>query len=304
MIDVVRGVLRVRKWPARRGKPRSAAQRFWVDWFKQANLLAKYADGYSMARAIELTRKTGLYPRDILLKAMRGRLYTWVDETGWRWYPMAARQDISESLDVLSQRVGSLLVRAEDFWKDVAPGTFGDVLTHQLGDVPPKWIAPAGGGGISTEILPGSPIVPDGTVNFYDVDVTKYATLEANFDVVGFASSDRPVFRFSIDGGLTFKAAAADYRMVFVNHAGSGFQTLSQGHLSPTAGTTAHRCIVTFTNLRAGRCAWSSSSARASNSGVVYTGFFNFDGPVTDIRFLGWVGANFNAGNIHLVGSW
>lgn len=146
MVDAVRGVLRVRRWPAKYGKPRSALQAWWIDWFRQANLLAKYADGLSQVRAKEMTEGTGMYPRDILLKAMRGRLYFWADQDGWKWYSMAAIQDISESLDVLAQTVGSVLVRATDRWRAPPAAAIGDVLTYQGDTAPAVWL-PAGGGG-------------------------------------------------------------------------------------------------------------------------------------------------------------
>lgn len=147
MIDTVRGVLRVRKWPKKYGKARSALQQYWIDWFRQANLLAKYADGAQQARAIAMTKGSGLYPRDVMLKAMRGRLYTWADTTGWKWYPMAAIQDVSDSLDALAQTVGSILVRASDRWRDAAAGIAGDVLTNMGPGVAPEWQPAAGGGG-------------------------------------------------------------------------------------------------------------------------------------------------------------
>ena len=145
MIDTVRGVLRVRKWPRKRGTPKSASQRYWIDWFRQANYLAKYVDGASAARAIEITKDSGMYPRDVILAAMRGRLYSWHDRTGKVWHPVAAIQDISESLDVLAQDVGSLLVRFADRWRRVPDETIGDVLTFKGAGVPPEWETPAGG---------------------------------------------------------------------------------------------------------------------------------------------------------------
>lgn len=147
MIDTVRGVIRVRRWPKKRGKPKSEKQRFWIDWFTQANLLAKYADPMSQARAIEFSKDSGLYPRDILLQAMRGRLYTWADETGWRWFSVAAIQDLSDTLDVLAQTVGSILVRAVDRWRAPDPGNVDDVLTLKGTPPIPAWFPTAGGGG-------------------------------------------------------------------------------------------------------------------------------------------------------------
>jgi len=143
MVDAVRGVLRVRKWPRKSGRPTSARQLFWIDWFRQANRLAKYADAMSQARAIELTKGSGMYPRDIILQAMRGRLYTWRDSTGWKWYPVAAIGDISETLDVLAQTVGSVLVRAADRWRALAPGLAGDVLTSAGPGATPIFASPA-----------------------------------------------------------------------------------------------------------------------------------------------------------------
>jgi hypothetical protein len=142
MVDTVRGVLRIRKWPRKRGTPKSKSQLWWIDWFKQANKLAKYVDAASMRRAIELTAGTGKYPRDILLQAMRGRLYVWQDENGKTWYPMAGIQDISDSLDVLAQEVGSVLVRAADRWRNVAGGAAGEVFTHQGPSTSPTWEPP------------------------------------------------------------------------------------------------------------------------------------------------------------------
>jgi len=143
MIDTVRGVLRVRKWPKKRGPPRSAAQRFWVDWFTQANRLAHYVDGMAQVRAIEMTKLSGMYPRDVLLKAMRGRLYSLVDQNGWKWFSMAAIQDISDTLDILGQTVGDVLVRATDRWRPPPTGNVGEVLTHAGPGAPPGWATPA-----------------------------------------------------------------------------------------------------------------------------------------------------------------
>jgi len=155
-------------------------QRWWIDWFKQANLLAKYADAASIIRSKEMAAGSGMYPRDVLLKAMRGRLYNWVDQDGWRWYSMAAVGDISESLDVLAQSIGSLLVRAADRWRTVPPGNPGDVLTHQAADEPPVWLPGGGGGGafagalvrnLANQSIPNSTTVAVAfTAELYDTD--------------------------------------------------------------------------------------------------------------------------------------
>ncbi len=102
-------------------------------------MLAKYADAMSQTRAKEMAAGSGMYPRDILLKAMRGRLYWWIDQDGWKWYSVAAVNDISEALDVLAQTVGDVLVRATDRWRAPLIGAAGTVLTNQGPGLPPAW---------------------------------------------------------------------------------------------------------------------------------------------------------------------
>jgi len=179
MIDAVRGVLRVRKWPKKRGTPTSARQRLWIEWFRQANELAKYADPMSQVRAIEMTKASGMYPRDVLLKAMRGRLYFWADTAGWKWFSVAARQDISDTLDVLAQTVGNILVRAKDRWKPPAAGVLDDVLTLKGADLVPEWSPAAGGGGAFAGALVsslGNQLIANGTWTAIIFDAETYDT--------------------------------------------------------------------------------------------------------------------------------
>ena len=302
MVDVVRGVLRVRKWPAKRGPPRSEAQRYWVDWFKQANLLAKYADANSQRTAIQLTKGTGKYPRDLLLQAMRGRLYTWTDQFGWRWYSMAARQDISESLDVLAQTIGSVLVRGQAWWAAAAGGVLGDVLTHRGPADPPEWLAPAGGGGITQEQLAGTPISPDNTVSSYEFDVSAYMSVDIVLDTLGFAASDRPMFRFSIDNGVSYKAGATDYMRFFIDKGSNGVAgktEINATHLNAASGQQAH---FKFSNLRVGQCGYLGVGGTTSALAKSLGGFATFASPVTNIKLYSNAGNNMNAGTIRAVG--
>ena len=74
VVDTVRGKLRVRAWPKPRGKPKSARVRAQNEWFRDANHLAKKAAGDQIKTAMVMTKNTGLYPRDVILKAMAGNL--------------------------------------------------------------------------------------------------------------------------------------------------------------------------------------------------------------------------------------
>ena len=302
MVYVSRGQIRVQKWPKKRGSPTSEKQRFWVEWFRQANLLAKYADAESLRLAIEYTKGSGWYPRDILLKAMRGRLYWWTDTTGWKWYPVAAIGDISETLDVLAQTVGSVLVRAVDRWRAPPVGALDDVLTNQGPGNPPEWKPITGAAGVTQEELAGSPVVVDNTASFYDFDVTGYVTIDLKIEAIIFAASDRPALRVSTDGGLTYHGAAADYRfMQFNNLAGAG-GVASRMTWDDNASAGSWSGIMHFSDLRAGRCSYNGIISRGSTSCKLHSGFFRAAGPITHIRVFAWTGSNMVTGTIQLTG--
>ncbi len=300
MIDTVRGVLRVRKWPRKYGKPRSALQAYWVDWFKQANLLAKYADAMSQRRAIEMTKGSGLYPRDVLLKAMRGRLYWWIDDTGWKWFPMAGISDISGALEVLGQTIGDVLVRATDRWRPALEGAAGKVLTHQGPAAAPKWVV-AGAGGVVQVELTESPISPDGSVSEYNFDVTNYSEVEFTLDGLGFAVSGALQVRLSTDGGVSYKAGASDYRssrmtaVVEYNADRSTFLFFDIGALTDHNGTCR------LSNLRAGRAVQCGYVGTAGGTSIL-NGFANFDGPITHVKLFAGGSQLLDAGTIRAVG--
>lgn len=300
MIDVLRGQIRVRKWPEKRGPPKSPLQAWWVDWFKQANLLAKYADGASLARAIDMSLGSGMYPRDILLKAMRGRLYSWVDPEGNKWRSMAAINDISNSLDVLSQAIGSVLVRATDRWRVPEGANPGYQLTYVSAAAPPVWQAPAASG-VQVGELAESPISPDNTIHEYFFDVAAYSSVEISIENLGNAASDAAHFRFSTDGGATYRNGAADYRALQVSATVENSQSRTTLLFNDGAGSSGNWGIAAFRNLRAGRGVLHGTASK-SGSVMVNDGQALFDGPITNIRLFNGGGSNFNAGVIRATG--
>jgi hypothetical protein len=302
MVDTVRGVLRVRSWPKKRGTPKSALQRWWNDWFRQANLMTKYADAASQRRAIQITAGSGMYPRDIMLSAMRGRLYSWVDQRGKKWHSMAAIQDISDSLDVLAQSVGSVLVRAVDRWRSPDPGDFNDVLTYKGELLPAVWQAVSGGGGGGQEELPGYPIIPDNTVNEYILDVTSYTGINVCGVAFGMNGNDRIAFRFSTDGGITYHASAGEYSTGYVSANTDAWAATSWLDPSRVSSNLVHNCNINFTNLQAGRVAYQGGASYRVEVTYAVHGFVAFDGPVTHIKIFAILGNNFNAGSIRVTG--
>lgn len=89
-------------------------------------------------------------PRDLAISSMRGTMWTY-DAEGVRRYPMQAASKVSESLDVLAQVEGMMLVRSGSLWVPIAPGdTTGKVLTWNNATKLPTWEDAGGAGGFYT----------------------------------------------------------------------------------------------------------------------------------------------------------
>lgn len=75
VVDSVRGRLRIRKWPRPRGKPKSPVTRQQNEDFALRSFRTKYVAGSQMSAAIDATKGTGLYPRDLIMRAMTVGLF-------------------------------------------------------------------------------------------------------------------------------------------------------------------------------------------------------------------------------------
>ncbi len=300
MVDTVRGVLRIRKWPKKRGTPKSALQLWWIDWFRQANKLAKYADAMSMRLAIKYTAGTGIYPRDLLLKAMRGRLYTWRDENGRMYYPMAGVQDISDTLDILAQSIGSVLVRATDRWRAASSGVLGRVLTHQGPDAPPLWAEPSGG--MVQEEVPGSPVLPDGSVAQYDFDIAGYLSVQIMLRATVLSASQLVRLRYSTDGGLTYHSTATSYWNFLLTATVESMVYANAAEFSDGAAASSHDSISLISMVGGIRPGMNGQFGRSGSSCAMRSSGPTFDGPITNIRIFSSAGATFNSGLINVIG--
>jgi len=300
MVDTVRGVIRVRAWPKKYGHARSALQQKWIDWFTQANRLAKYADPKTQDWAREVTKGTGLYPRDVILKLMRGRLFWFIDQYGWKWYPMAALGDISETLDILAQTPGNILVRAVDRWRNATGYAVGRVLTAQAVGTPPIWAAP--GGGVFQNEVPGSPLVLDGTKSQYDIDVSAYMSVQIISQTIALSASQGLYVRASVDGGVTFKAGATDYSHFWTDQATSGCGTTSVFMLSDQNAASLHQAVMQITGLQAPLANENCMTGNATGSARMRAGATLFTGPITHLRIQTSAGATFSSGTLRLFG--
>lgn len=129
MVDVTRGAQRVRAWPSKRGPAKTLEEAERREKWRKIQILTKYWPGFLQAQYAQAVKGTALLPRDLMTMVMYGRFcgIKWPD--GRSIYPMTARQDISESLDILAQVPGSMLFRGADWWEAVPLGLPGQVLT-------------------------------------------------------------------------------------------------------------------------------------------------------------------------------
>lgn len=77
-----KGRLRAQVWPRRRGKPKHPHTLYMNAWFKDTMFKLRYVDGLAMDWAIRLTKQTGLYPRDLLTRAMTKGIFLIPDGQG------------------------------------------------------------------------------------------------------------------------------------------------------------------------------------------------------------------------------
>lgn len=76
MFDTVNGKLRIRSWPNPRGLNLHPHTEYMNDWFRDAAFKIKRIDARMVAKAMQLAAGTGLYPRDVLMKAGSSPFYT------------------------------------------------------------------------------------------------------------------------------------------------------------------------------------------------------------------------------------
>ncbi len=134
-----RGILIASKWPGPRTGEPTPRQQVMRTWFKKAQLLIKSGAAQQLVVAELATRGTPWLPRDLITSAMAGRLFAITVPGDRTYYPMAARQDVSASLDILGENKGDVLVRQNELWTALAPGLPGQVLGARGAGQSPVW---------------------------------------------------------------------------------------------------------------------------------------------------------------------
>lgn len=146
MVDTVRGVVRVRKWPEKRGRNRSAVNQWWSEWLRQAMLLWKYSDPRQQQLWRDATKDLPVKPTDPFIQAIRGTIWFFVDEDGIVLYPTQARDKVSYSLDIIEQLPGGMLVRGTHTWQGIEPANESGLILFSNSQKMPEWGTPTAAG--------------------------------------------------------------------------------------------------------------------------------------------------------------
>lgn len=74
IVDTWRGQPRIRAWPRKRGKVKSADQKVQTDWFRHVQQQWNKIPAIQQLSFMKATAGSGLYPRDLFMKAKAGTM--------------------------------------------------------------------------------------------------------------------------------------------------------------------------------------------------------------------------------------
>lgn len=108
---------------------RTERQRMVWEWMRYTNLAWKVTDPLLVSQYHEQSKGLWILPRDIFFAAQAGRLLAFDDaDTGFSYFPVRHRDDMSRALDVFIQTPGGLLYRSPVGWAGLPAGEPGQVL--------------------------------------------------------------------------------------------------------------------------------------------------------------------------------
>lgn len=204
----LRGQLLLCKWPRKRGRPLHPTTREQNEKFRQANWLAKYAPAAIQMAHRTVVEGTSLLPRDLMIASMYGRGFDFVIPGARRRYPVAARQDLTDTLDILGALAGGIIARGPDQWEGVSPtqagqalisGPTGQAPTYQtIGSQDGLWVQ------VEDVTLPA-----DLALNaFHDTVIAgNWNAIEYQALLKGSPSGQQPLMRFNDDAGLNYQGS-------------------------------------------------------------------------------------------------
>ena len=131
------------KFPRKRGKRRrTLEERDSIATFDAAIALYYWLVDSEREAVREAVKGTQWLARDLHVTLMYGTFFMIYRPDGRPLYPMSYRIEVQQALDALGFNVGSILVRTDDGWLALEPGTAGQVLTSNGPGVPPSWETP------------------------------------------------------------------------------------------------------------------------------------------------------------------
>lgn len=268
MIDTVNGQTRIRRWPRKRGAPKSPAQRESRDKFRAAQLAAKFLSPTMFATITMARAGTPILPRDIVTAMLFGRLLSVRTLSGKEIWPMPALVDVSSALDVITQTPGRSLRRGETYWEAYIPSS--------------------GGGGSWTEVLNEVILSPTASIDI--AGLADFSEVQIVVRNITKSVAGAPIVRASTDGGATYWNTSGDYVLV-----------AAPGTLTNGSGATIHANNVT--TARSGTMTWSLapaggiSTAQSHNQGIAYQ-FVASTAKITDLQMTNTAGGNFTGGQV------
>lgn len=131
------------KFPRGRGiRRRTIEERNSIATFDATNAMYYLLTAEERESVREAVKGTQWLARDLHTVLMYGTFFLFSRPDGRLIYPMAYNSEVSQALDALGFEVGSILIRTEDGWRAIEPGTSGQVLTSNGPGMPPTWENP------------------------------------------------------------------------------------------------------------------------------------------------------------------
>lgn len=183
------------------------------DFLRAVSLAYKLTDRELISQYRSFALSTFLFPRDIFMSAMAGRLFCVTLPDGRVLYSRRVKEVMSQSLDVLSMVNGAMLYRAPWGWDALVPGSAGYVLTINAQGLP-EWLPPLdSSSSVRSGIVTGLDLWGSGQGSgFRTLSDRRFAV-----DLTGVATSSVTFF-FRISSGLR----SVSSRALFENVAQSG----------------------------------------------------------------------------------
>lgn len=192
------GAFVFRTAPLRRKKKPSLAQYYAQGTLEMATIFARVATAWEVQTSKDIAGRSGYTWKDQLIAMFYGTGVEFTDIDGVQWKGRRVlAAEIQTLLDSISSAPGSILVRTDNGWAVLFPGTPGYALTMSPATNLPDWL-PAGGGAGG-----GVPLYGAGIFDTNDTVTVTSGTcpMQSVFVPQGFEASGVLIFIKTLGGG-------------------------------------------------------------------------------------------------------